>query len=399
MNRCLTSSHRRSKTILYTCTEMAFERVDEAYDRAQFNMIRMKLILVCWALLFLSGCASVQTTSQPSSLEDRIESYLADSRETYGIVGHSVVILRNGEQIHSSSDGLASIELGVEVTDETVFQVFSVAKLFVHVTIMQLREAGYIELDAEIGRYIDTIPSAWRSVTIRQLLSHTSGLPEYYRWPDHPTPESSQDALRAVFERPFEFESGSATQYNQTNYLLLGMIIETVTSEDFVSVMTDRMIGPPGLSSTSYGGEFAIVPQRATMYRATEDGVRRNLFIDQPNYMSASTGLNSTAADLAAWFSDLLAFELVSWQGLEEMWSPIQLTDGRVARFANGWEYSLGEDGQTAVGHGGGNRADVRHFIKGGESVTVIYLSNGSEKDFWPGQISYDLAEIVFAAA
>ena len=115
--------------------------------------------------------------------------------------------------------------------------------------------------------------------------------------------------------------------------------------------------------------------------------------------MFASSGLNSTVIDLAKWFSALLNQQFVSKHTLDSMWTPILLDNGTIANFANGWEYS-NYDGITVVGHGGGNRADVRHYVsdRDGESVTIIYLTNGSEKDFWPGGVSAGLAKIVFSA-
>ncbi|MEM1133828.1 MAG: serine hydrolase domain-containing protein [Pseudomonadota bacterium] len=322
---------------------------------------------------------------------------LDETKQRFGIVGYSAVILRNGETIHTRSDGLASIELNAPVTEETVFQVFSVAKLFVHTTIMQLHENGAIDLDAGIGHYLTDLPEAWRDITVRQLLSHESGLPDYYRWPDHQTPKDAEEALALAETLPSFFPTGTSARYTQTNYLLLGLLIEQQTGEPFRAAMASRMMEPSSLKNTAYGGEFAVIPGRATMYRSTEDGVRRNLFIDQPDYMFASTGLNSTASDLAKWFQHLLAGEFLSPSTLDAMWTPLDSEDGRKPRFLNGWEYTKCKDGTVVVGHGGGNRADVRHFTRGDESVTIVFLSNGSAVDFWPGQISFDLAEIVFA--
>ena len=349
-------------------------------------------------LLMTAGIATAQT-SLDDYTQDRISQHLKAAESKYGIVGHSVAILKNGNFSYSNARGLASLELNVQATEHTVYQVFSVAKLFVHVTIMQLAESGKIELDSSVGRYLPALPKSWSHVTIREALSHMSGLPDYYRWPN-PTPKSAQEALTSVADSDLEFESGSATRYNQTNYLLLRMIIETVTGKDFLSAVTTRMITSPNLENTRYGGEFAVVPRRATMYRATPEGVKRNVFIDQPDYMFASSGLNSNVIDLAKWFSALLNRQFVSKQTLDSMWTPILLNDGTIANFANGWEYS-NYDGITVVGHGGGNRADVRHYVsdRDGESVTIIYLTNGSEKDFWPGSVSAGLAKIIFSAA
>ncbi len=333
------------------------------------------------------------TAHAEDATHPQITDLLTEKQAELGIVGYSAVVLHNGERIHASAAGFANLEHGVPASEDTVFQVFSVAKLFVNVTVMQLVESGQVDLDAPIASYVSDLPSAWRSISVRALLAHSSGLPDYYQWPNR-TPPSADAALESVRGQPFAFETGTQTQYNQTNYLLLKLLIEAVTGEDFTQVMRARMIAPANLDDTQYAGEFAVVPGRATMYRATPDGVRRNIFIDQPDYMFASTGLNATASDLATWFEALLDGHFVSEATLAAMWTPVDLNDGQVAGFAQGWEYY--DAGRVTVwGHGGGNRADIRHFIAEDQRVTVILLTNGSRVDHWPGSVSYDMARLL----
>ena len=349
-----------------------------------------------FGLAVIAGLICIGGVHGADSLDDRIERFLTDKRSEFGIVGYSAVVLRDGQHLYSSTAGEANLEHQVPVGPDTVFQVFSVAKLFANVTLMQLVEEGQVGLDAPVGRYLDEIPDAWRAIPVRALMSHTSGLPEYYRWPER-TPASAEAALEFLRDRPLEFETGTRTRYNQTNYLLVKGVIEAVTGEGFVSVVQRRMIEPSLLEHTRYAGEFLVLPGRATMYRASAQGVRRNHFIDQPDYMFASTGLNSTARDLAHWFRRLLGGAFLSEATINRMWSPAVPGDRGGGDFALGWEYAA-VDGMTVVGHGGGNRADVRHFTRQGRSVTVIFLSNGSESDFWPGSISYGIARLVLGA-
>ena len=329
---------------------------------------------------------------------DRIELHLKVVEAEYGIVGQSLAILKNGTLVYTGARGLSSIELNVKATDKTVYQVFSLAKLFVHVTLMQLVESDTIELDAPISRYLHELPESWGNVTVRQAMSHTSGLPEYYKWPN-PTPKTQQEAIRSVADKVLEFKTGSTTRYNQTNYLLLKMMIESVTDGEFLSIVTTRMIDELKLGSTLYGGEYAVVPGRATTYRSTPSGLKRNVHIDQPDYMFASSGLNTNVVDLATWFAALLNHRFISQETMESMWTPLLLDNGTVANFANGWEFTQ-YDGVTVVGHGGGNRADVRHYFGNGtdENVTVIYFTNGSERNFWPGNVSAAIAKLVMTS-
>lgn len=364
-------------------------------------MIKSIASMLLTGTLLLAGMnhSVLAQDSLPQETQDRIKDYLEHTEARYGIVGQSVAIVKNGALVYSDARGLASLELNVDATDKTVYPVFSVAKVFVHVTIMQLVESEKIELDAPISRYLADLPESWKQITVRQAMSHVSGLPEYYRWPQ-PTPKTQEGAFQSVADKPLEFKAGSATRYNQTNYLLLKMIIEEVTGRDFLSVVTTRMIDKLKLANTRYGGEYAVVPGRATSYRLTPAGLRRNGPLDQPDYMFASLGLNTNVLDLALWFSALLNGQFISGETMESMWKPVNLDDGSVAGYANGWEYSR-DAGVTVVGHGGGNQLDVRHYFRdsGDENVTVIYLTNGGEKDYRPSSISAGFANIIMPSA
>jgi len=344
----------------------------------------------------------------PQKTQNRIKDYLAFTEERYGIIGQSVAVLKNGKIIYSGASGLASLELNVKTSDKTVYMLFSVSKLFVNVSIMQLVESEKIELDQSISHYITGLPESWRTITIRQAMNHVTGLPEYYgrpnvtalpeyyQLPTYPTPKTAEAALQSVVDKAFEFETGSTNSYNQTNYLLLKMVIEKVTGKDYLSVSTSRMIDKLNLKNTQFGGEYDIIPGRARTYQSTPRGARLLGPIDQPNYFIASSGLNSNVLDMAKWLSALLNGQLLSKKMMQQMWEPQSLNNGAVSRFANGWEYSS-RDGVIAVGHGGGGRVDVRHFYseKDDETLSVTYFANGGEKNYQPRNISQDIADIV----
>ncbi len=264
---------------------------------------------------------------------------------------------------------------------------------------MQLVENGKLNLTDEIGLHLANIPEKWKSLTIDELLSHTSGLPDYYQWPNK-TPETPEAALNSIKNKPFNFNTGDRNQYNQTNYLLLKMIIENTTNISFLEAIALHVIKPLNLQQTYHGGEFAIIPNRASTYRATENGLFRNGPIDQPDYMFASSGLNISPKDIAKLFQALLRGKLISEKSLAVMWKIKSLSNGEVSRFVNGWEF-FKHNTMNVFGHGGGNRVDVRHFVDTSDNsnVTVIYFTNGYyDNNFWPGNVSIGLADILLKA-
>jgi CubicO group peptidase (beta-lactamase class C family) len=339
---------------------------------------------------------NVVNADENRELATKFDQYLAHTMNKHGVVGYSAIVLRNGEEIYSSFSGKASVELDAKIHGNTVFQSFSLAKLFANVVVMQLIEDNSLNLNDRIGKHLHNIPENWKTLTVSELLSHTSGLPEYYQWPAR-TPKTPEDAIASIKDKPFVFQTGNNNRYNQTNYLLLKMMIEKITGTSFVDVMRSRIIKKLHLQHTFYGGEFAIIPNRASTYSATAKGLVRNGPIDQPDYMFASTGLNISPRDLLIYFQALLEGKLINKSTLKMMWSPSQLNTGKLSSFVNGWEF-FQRNNMKVFGHGGGNRVDIRHFIDPADNkhLTVIYFTNGyRDRNFWPGNVSIGLASIL----
>nr|WP_243435939.1 serine hydrolase domain-containing protein [Acanthopleuribacter pedis] len=348
-------------------------------------------------LSFLLAFSSlpVWASSLPSKAQQDIQTLLEQNQNQYGIVGQAVAVLINGNPVFTAAAGFADNASGVEATDTTVFQIFSVSKLFALQRLGELVDAGKLEWDAPVSRYLKDLPTSWQQVTVRQCMNHVSGLPEYYRDFDKPMPKTAALALDRVREEPFEFETGTQVKYNQTNYLLLKMIVEKLSGDSYAEGFA-AFTKKAGLKHTRHGDINANIPGRATTYEAVPGGLEPLTKLDQPHYMITATGLNSNARDLADWFSRLLAGEFVSKKTLTNMWQPVQLKDGSVARFAGGFE-RFENDAVIAVGHGGGGRNDVRHFMpkNGGDTISVVFLSNGGSTFRNPRDSSQRIANIV----
>ena len=282
----------------------------------------MVSVLVIGSLLMAGVDVSiVAQETLPSKTQDEIQSILKAGEARYGIVGQSVAILKNGRLVYTGSHGLASYELNTQVTDQTVFQLFSISKLMAHVSLMQLVEADKLVLDAPISQYLSDLPKTWEPITVRQLLNHESGLPEFFGR-SFPTPKTIAAALESVANKPMEFKTGSNNRYNQTNYILLKLIIEKITGQDYEAYVNQQMFQKLGMKSTRYGSEYAVVPGRATTYGASSKGLRKAGPLDQPDYFITCSGLNSNAPDMAVWFGALLNGKLISKQSLQTMWTP-----------------------------------------------------------------------------
>ncbi|CAM2066555.1 Serine hydrolase [Sulfidibacter corallicola] len=349
---------------------------------------------MCFSLFGFIFLASSVIQAEPNSNADarkQVEAYLQKLESRYGIAGQSVAILVDGTMVDSVWRGYANLEFEIPVDAETVFPVYSIAKLFANVTTMQLVEADKIDLDATLDTYLPDVPPTWSKITVRQAMSHLSGLPDFYTT-DHLLPEEEGLVLPSVFGKPLLSEPGHANRYNQTNFFLVRNIIERVTGRRYLDVVRERMIRNPGLKQTSFGSQNAVVSRRASSYTGKAGRLRLNSGWDFPEYFFASAGLNTTAEDMAIWFKHLLDGRLIDRATLEVMWRPVKRNDGSLSFFANGWSFQRYE-GITAVGHGGGGRNNVHHFRReaDGRSVTVIYLTNGGLK-WYP---VYDIVNII----
>lgn len=333
--------------------------------------------------------------SLPAKTQQKIRALLQSNQDEYGMVGQTVAVLKNGKQVYTEAIGFADKDLALPASRETIFQIFSCSKLFTHQRLGRLVDAKKLTWDAPISQYLDGLPESWQQVTVRQLVNHVSGLPEYYRDFDHPMPKTAEAALARVREEPFEFPTQSSVKYNQTNYLLLKMIIEKLTGETYAQGLA-TFLQQNGLNHTRHGDITADIPGRASTYQPGKDGLERVTTLDQPHYMITATGLNSNVVDLADWFSRLLAGEFVSKATLNAMWQPTKLNDGTLCRFAGGFERSESTT-FISVGHGGGGRCDVRHFMpkNGTDTISIIYLSNGGARNRNPRDMSQRIANIV----
>ncbi|NQZ82379.1 MAG: beta-lactamase family protein [Colwellia sp.] len=334
------------------------------------------------------------TKQQTNLLDGKIDKVL----KQYGIVGQSIALLHKGQLIYRKSNGFKDLENETKVDNNTVYSIYSVTKLFVVTSVLDLVDKNKIELDQTIGHYLKDIPQAWQSLTVRQLLSHTSGLPEYFSI-EIELPENQDDVINQMANQPFQFIPGSRSRYIQTGFLLIKKLIEQKTNQPFVSAINDLIVKPLKLKHTSFGGGDVDIADRTNHYYTLEKGK----FIDRgihpfPRYTFAGSGLNSNIQDMTVWFNALISGEIISKATLFESWKPIHYTNGNVGRYANGWQYS--NDGRiTTIGHLGGDDVNLRHIFFNSDpenSVTVIHLTNGRSKPLFNMlEFSVSLANIV----
>lgn len=281
-----------------------------------------------------------------------LRTYLANEMRKAGIPGMQVAVARQGSVVLFDSFGAADIENSVPVTNSTVFQIASCTKAFVAVAVMQLVEERKLDLDASVSRYLENLPTAWRAVTVGQVASHTSGLPDLV---------SNLAALRLIVEgnaeaswakvqtMPMEFNPGEKFNYVQTNYVVLGKILDALTGESFVEFIRKRQLARVGMRRTCYGDDHDIVLRSARTYTPylLEDGKPKRTnalyktYIEFPEMLRTCGGLNSTAEEIARWLIALLGGALLENKAsASTLWTARRLNDGKPGPWGlGGWVF------------------------------------------------------------
>jgi len=323
---------------------------------------------------------------------DKVDDFIGAEMGSRHIPGLSLAAVRDGRVIKAKGYGLANVELKVPATPDSVYQIGSMTKQFTAAGIMLLVEEGKVSLDETIGNYLHDLPGAWRGVTVRHLLTHTSGIKDFADLADTET-ERSKDYTKAqiialVSGAPLEFRPGQKWNYSNTGYFLLGMIIERVSGKTYGQFLHDRIFSPLGMSATRLNNVNDIVPDRAAGY-VLRDGRLYNGQPVNPTHPYAAGALLSTASDLAKWDAALYTERVLRESSIKQIMTPTTLNDGRPARntyFNNyyGFGWFLGElGGHKYADHGGvipGFTADIIRFSD--DRITIIVLTNRSA-DEW----------------
>ena len=328
-------------------------------------MRRCRTIFVYAALLVIApvGAQVVSPSSEALAALDRfIEGHLEENV----IPGALIAVASGGELLHIKAYGLANVELGVPVSADSVFEIGSISKQFVAAAALMLAEEGRLDLDAGIHEYLPYLPGEWLGVTMRQLLNHTSGIPDYeeirtydvYRY--RLTPE---EVIKIAQSRPVDFAPGEGWYYSNTGYFLASMIVERIEGLPIGQVLEKRIFGPLQMTSTRFADPEAIIPNRVAGYwvNRVDELINRNP--TETSSTLAAGGLLSSAADLARWDAALNGDDLLSAESKRTMWTSAVLPSGEDTEYALGWRVTpyLGMRSQS---HSGQVAGFVAHFAR-----------------------------------
>ena len=332
-----------------------------------------------------SATASTQPVLSPDQMQ-AIDKIAQTELNSQAVAGLTLAVVRNGRLVYSRGYGYSSIELQQTMNDSSLFEIGSITKQFTAAAVLALIEDGKLALDEPLSRFVPDYTNA-KDVTLRQLLTMTSGIPDYTDVPgfDKSTqsPTTPSAIVATVKSQPLDFAPGTQWEYSNTNYVLLGIVIEKVTGVSYAQFLEDRILRPSVMIATAYGNAAASSPQLATGYAF--DGQR--IKPDVPwnlDWGYSTGGLVSNVLDLAVWDTGLLSAKAITLGSLREMWMPVTLRDGSKVPYGFGWSIGTLDGHRIIEDNGGLPGYNGTNATFPNDNFDVVVLANAQSFDGGP---------------
>jgi CubicO group peptidase (beta-lactamase class C family) len=352
---------------------------------------------------FVQQPASAQASDSPQSdgnISAVVDAYVEDQRREQQIPGIAIGVIRDGVLIKARGYGLANIELNVPVKPETVFQTGSVGKQFTAAAIMILVEERKVGLDDRISKYLPGTPEVWKSITVRNLLTHTSGIPDYEsdNAIDLRADYTEDELFQKLCALPLSFGPGEKFVYSNKGYVLLGFLIHKVTGEFYGDFLQERIFRPLGMTSTRIISEADIIPNRAAGYRLVNGEIKNQEWVSPTLNTTADGALYTNVLDMAKWDAALYTDKLLKKGSLDQMWSAVRLNDGKTAPYGFGWDVT-DVNGHRLIEHGGSWQGFATHISRyANDRFTVVVLTNLNADRADPKTIAHSIASLYIPA-
>jgi CubicO group peptidase (beta-lactamase class C family) len=312
---------------------------------------------------------------------DAVDRYVAAECKAHEIAGLAVAVIQHDKLVKAGAYGIADLEHEVPVTPHTRFHLDSLSKLFSAVAVMQLAEQGKLTLDDPISRCLDGLQPSWSAITVRHLLTHSSGIVDDYAEEFHGSMLVSYDN-KILFEyarsRGLEFQPGDKARYNNLGFFLLTMIIERASGLSSQAYIERYVLARAGMAESGWPSLDDIVPNLAQPYTRTAAGMKhfRDYMASQASFSYSGV---STVLDLALFATALQDGRLISRASRAEMERPFRLNDGTNAQFGLAWELASYR-GHPTIAKSGHSGALLTRFPE--RNLTVIALANVASQ--WP---------------
>ena len=322
-------------------------------------------------------------SSLSSSQADSLDTYLQSVARQYQVPGLAVCVIQRGKIVAQQVQGQSNLELKTPVSPQTVFQLASITKPFTALALTQFIEQGALDVNRPITSYLDSLPPRWNAITVSHLLTHTSGLFNYEEvtgfeqriFLDRPHTQVIREVIQSLWTLPLRFIPGQQSEYCNTNYFVLGMLLEKLSGTSYADFLRRQVFQPLNMNSTRVDERSAVIAHRASGYVLINNQLVNADPISK-DWLFGEGWLVSSVEDMAKWVIALLTNSTVSAQRRQLLWTAGRLNDGRAAEYGFGWKVFT-EQGRRNVSHSGHNpgfSAFVRCDLD--RQTAVVILAN-----------------------
>jgi CubicO group peptidase (beta-lactamase class C family) len=356
----------------------------------------MKNLAITALLIFICSCTYRQD-QQEESVSTQIEAFLDDAFSSCPS-GGVVLVAKGGREIFSKAYGMADLELNVPMRTDHVLATGSITKQFTAVAILKLVQEGKLDLHDDVRKYVPELETFGKTITIEQVLRHTSGLPNFVDLADF-------DAFAIRELSPLEivlltkgqsllFEPGAGYAYSDSGYILLGLIIERLGSMSYANYLESHIFRPAGMNNTWYADNERIIPNRVKGYSVANDSVVHPAFIHM-SIPYAAGAIFASAGDLLIWSNALKNGDIVTEALLQKAWNPAVLPNGTSTAYGYGWGLCA-IAGKSTREHGGFLNGFFARLLEiPEEELLIAVLVNNDEDIPEPGFVARGIARIL----
>lgn len=285
----------------------------------------------------------------------------------------AALVARGDKVLFSKGYGFANLEWRIPNDPSTKFRIGSITKQFTSAAILLLEERGKLGVDDPVKKYLTDAPAAWNKITLRHLLTHTSGIPDFLNGPgfaeQQPFAATPEQLVARFRGQPLDFEPGSRFEYSNSGYILLSYLIEKISGDRYDGFLRENLFAPLGMNDSGYDSNSAIIAHRAAGYVYGASGFANAAFIQMSNLQGAG-GLYSTAGDLLKWTRGLFGGKVLKPESMAKMTTP----------FRDNYAFGLSVESagkRKAIRHSGGiDGFDTELDYYPDDQVTIAVLSN-----------------------
>ncbi|HLI64627.1 MAG TPA: serine hydrolase domain-containing protein [Terriglobales bacterium] len=345
------------------------------------NQSLRKTALTC-AFLLLSFASSLATDTAPSlapQLRSSIDEIAKQVLKTTGVPSASVAIVQDGKIAYLQAYGDARLNPATPATPQMLYSIGSISKQFTAAAVLMLAQEGKLSLDDPVAKYVSGLTEGDK-ITIRELLSHTSGYQDY--WPQDYVPPlmlkptTAQEIMDRWARKPLDFQPGTKWQYSNTNYVIAGVIVEKVSGMPLLKLLSERVFTPLGMKSVADTNLNKLPPTDPSGYFRYALGPLHPAPKEGPGWMFAAGELAMTAEDLAKWDISMMDETILKPASYREMEREVVLKDGVGTRYGLG-VFVTSADGHRVLEHGGEvSGFTAENIVLPDDKIAVVVLTN-----------------------